>query len=92
MAIGRVSFGRSSTQNRASSLSENEMVTLHQPDHPRLAINLLTILQRERDIRVKTLIESVAKDYADYRQCCGVIEGLDIAIAAAKAAKDKAEA
>ena len=69
-----------------------EPVMVDQPDHPRLAAQLLTILQKERDMRAESLVKASAKDYAEYRWYCGIIEGLDLAIASAKEAKKKAEA
>ena len=68
-----------------------EPVGFHQPDHPRLPMILLNVLERERAMRIESL-KGVAKDFADYRYHCGVIEGLDLAISFAKEAKKKAEA
>lgn len=63
-----------------------------QPDHPRTAINLLTILQRERESRAAQLVKGFPKTLEEYKFHVGIIEGLDLAIAFAEQAKLKAEA
>lgn len=79
MSIGRVNFG---PQSRPPQL-QDEAARFTSTDHPALAQTLARELQKIREERVNTLVKSPAKDYAEYQKRCGVIEGLDIAIATA---------
>lgn len=67
-------------------------VAFTQPDHPRLPTILHELLKIERETRAAVLVKNGAKDFAEYRHLCGVIEGLDLAISLALQAKKKAEA
>ena len=69
-----------------------EPVAFTQPDHPRLPQILVELLRAERKARAESLVKNSAKDFADYRHACGVIEGLDLAISLAEQAKKRAEA
>lgn len=89
MAIGRVTFG---DPGRSSAVEPREVVSEFQTDHPRLARNLLHILTVERTSRAEQLVKGFPKTLEEYKYNVGIIEGLDLAIAAAKAAKEKAEA
>lgn len=62
----------------------NEVFTAQRDDHPRLAATVLTVLERERKIMADNLVAVRAKDYSEYLNRLGQIEGLDIAISHAK--------
>lgn len=88
MSVGRVNFGPSS---RPPQL-QDEAARFTSTDHPALAQTLVRELQKIRDERVRTLVKSPAKDFAEYKERCGVIEGLDIAIAVASQVDTKLKA
>lgn len=67
----------------------NEVVAMQVDDHPRLAASLLTILERERKIMAESMATVRAKDFAEYLNRLGQIEGLDIAISHTKAQASK---
>lgn len=66
-----------------------DVVAMQRDDHPRLAASLLTVLERERKIMAESMATVRAKDYAEYLNRLGQIEGLDIAISHAKAQASK---
>lgn len=68
---------------------QSELVTMSRDDHPRLAASLLTVLERERKIMAESMATVRAKDYAEYLNRLGQIEGLDIAISHTKAQASK---
>lgn len=49
-------------------------------DHRRLTVKLLPLLEQQRAILAEALVKGGPKDFAEYRNRVGVIEGLDIAI------------
>lgn len=53
-------------------------------DHRRLAINLLPQMEQQRATLAEALVKGGPKDFAEYRNRVGVIEGLDIAIGLCK--------
>lgn len=53
-------------------------------DHPRLALTVLTVLERERKILIDQLASVRAKDYAEYLGRFSQIDGLNIAISHVK--------
>ena len=57
-----------------------EPVTEFMGDHDRLSRSLLKVLQNERESHAAALAKGGPKDFAEYRNRVGVIEGLDIAI------------
>lgn len=71
---------------------QDEAARFTSTDHPALAQTLVRELQKIREERIRTLVKSPAKDYAEYLSRCGVIEGLDIAIAAASIVDKKLKA
>ena len=71
---------------------QHEAARFTSTDHPALAQTLVRELQKIRDERVHTLVKSPAKDFAEYQNRCGVIEGLDIAIAVASHVDTKLKA
>lgn len=88
MSVGRVNFGPVS---RPPQL-QDEAARFTSTDHPALAQTLVRELQKTREERVRMLVKSPAKDYAEYQNRCGVIEGLDIAIAVAAQIDQKLKA
>lgn len=60
-------------------------VSLHQEDHPALAQTAARHLKAQRAEFVELLAKQPAKDFTDYQKRLGMIEGLDIAIAALEA-------
>ena len=65
---------------RPRELIGTEPVTEFMGDHDRLSRSLLQILKNERESHVAALAKGGPKDFAEYRNRVGVIEGLDIAI------------
>ena len=66
-----------------------DVVATQIDDHPHLAPTVLTVLKRERDVMVRNLASTRAKDYAEYLNWLGRIEGLDIAISHTEAQAKK---
>jgi hypothetical protein len=58
-----------------------EPVTEFMGDHDRLARTLHQMLIKERDEHAAGIVKGGPKDFPEYRNRVGVIEGLDIAIA-----------
>jgi hypothetical protein len=58
-------------------------------DHHRLATSLLATLEQEREGHAAALVKGGPKDFADYRNRVGLIEGLDIAIAHCKTVQSR---
>ena len=61
-------------------------------DHPALAGTLLRLLQDQRADLANRLVTGQPQTFDEYRNLVGKVEGLDIAIAACKAAHDKLRA
>lgn len=61
-------------------------------DHPALAGTLLRMLQDQREDLANRLVKGQPQTFDEYRNLVGKVEGLDIAIAACKAANDKLRA
>lgn len=61
-----------------------EVVATQVDDHPRLALTVLTVLERERKILIEQLASVRAKDYAEYLGRFCQIDGLNIAISHVK--------
>lgn len=68
-----------------------EPVAMHLEDDPRLPRMLEAMLVEERANLVEALAKNYAKDILDYKLRVGTIEGLDIAIAICKRAREKLE-
>jgi hypothetical protein len=58
-----------------------EPVTEFTGDHRRLALTLHQLLVKARAEQAATIVKGGPKDFPEYRNRVGVIEGLDIAIA-----------
>lgn len=72
--------------------TQEDVAFFSQEDHPRLATNLIAMLQKEHDSRAEQLVKGFPKTLEEYKYNVGIIEGLDLAMAFAKEAKRKAEA
>lgn len=70
-------------------VKEVEPVREFMGDHRRLALTLQQMLEKVRAEQSEMVVKGGPKDFAEYRNRLGVIEGLDIAIAHCKAAQDR---
>jgi len=71
------------------AIVEREPVREFTGDHHRLAMTLMQMLQAQRDQAAALLVKKSAKDYADYTNACGRIDGLDIAISLCKQQQER---
>jgi len=67
------------------SFASKSPVVLTQDDHPALAQTVTRRLTAQRAEFVEKLAKQPAKDFTEYQKRLGMIEGLDIAIAAVAA-------
>lgn len=67
--------------HRPRGYAEIEPVKEFMGDHIRLSGTLLNLLRQERAEAAAALVAGGVKDFAEYRNRCGFIEGLDVAIA-----------